>query len=150
MQREDVERVWPERLKIRDTGLHDDLGGPGQRIYTTAGRGYERVEYVRADLYEALLAERDAAFAAAPQPAPADREPLVEVIEDALYSHSDERGWELTGTAQSIADALLAAGYRKADALLAERDALIHDIERGKESESALLAELEQAHGIAR
>lgn len=64
MQREDVERVWPERLKIRDTGLHDDLGGPGQRIYTTAGRGYERVEYVRAGLYEALLAERDAAFAA--------------------------------------------------------------------------------------
>ena len=64
MQRRDVERVWPERLKIRDTGLHDDLGGPGQRIYTTAGRGYERVEYVRADLYEALLAERDAAFAA--------------------------------------------------------------------------------------
>ena len=64
MQREDVERVWPERLKIRDTGLHDDLGGPGQRIYTTAGRGYERVEYVRADLYTALLAERDADFAA--------------------------------------------------------------------------------------
>ena len=64
MRREDVERVWPERLKIRDTGLHDDLGGPGQRIYTTAGRGYERVEYIRADLYAALLAERDAAFAA--------------------------------------------------------------------------------------
>ena len=59
MHREDVERAWPERLKIRDTGLHDDLGGPGQRIYTTAGRGYERVEYVRADLYAALLAERD-------------------------------------------------------------------------------------------
>lgn len=64
MQSEDVELIWPERLKIRDTGLHDDLGGPGQRIYTTAGRGYERVEYVRADLYDALLAERDAAFAA--------------------------------------------------------------------------------------
>lgn len=41
-----------------------------------------------------------------------DREALVEVIEDALYSHSDERGWELTGTAQSIADALLARGMR--------------------------------------
>ena len=35
-------------------------------------------------------------------------------------------------------------------ALLAERDALIHDIERAKESESSLLAELEQARGIAR
>ena len=35
-------------------------------------------------------------------------------------------------------------------ALLAERDALIHDIERAKESESALLAELEQPRGIAR
>lgn len=31
------------------------------------------------------------------------------------------------------------------DALLAERDALIHDIERAKESESALLADLEEA-----
>ena len=38
--------------------------------------------------------------------------------------------------------------YVRADlyaALLAERDALIHDIERAKESESALLAELEEA-----
>lgn len=40
---------WPERLRLRDTGLYDDMGGGGQRIYTTAGRGYERVEYVRAD-----------------------------------------------------------------------------------------------------
>lgn len=39
--------VWPERLKIRDTGLYDDL--TGGRIYTTAGRGYERVEYQRVD-----------------------------------------------------------------------------------------------------
>lgn len=53
-----------------------------------------------------------AALAAAPQPASADREALVEVIKDALYSHSDERGWELTGTAQSIADDLLARGLR--------------------------------------
>lgn len=52
--------IWPDRLRIRDTGLHDDLGGPGQRIYTTAGRGYERQEYVRADLFDALTAERDA------------------------------------------------------------------------------------------
>lgn len=50
-------RGWPERLMIRDTGLHDDLGGPGQRIYTTAGRGYERVAYIRADLADAQAQE---------------------------------------------------------------------------------------------
>ena len=50
--------IWPDRLHIRDTGLYDDLGGPGQRIYTTAGRGYERQEYVRADLFDALAAAR--------------------------------------------------------------------------------------------
>ena len=153
MQREDVERVWPERLKIRDTGLHDDLGGPGQRIYTTAGRGYERAEYVRADLYDALLAERDAALAAAPQPAPAaadERAEIERIICDAFTCDLRGRGDEDGAFWQTAADALLAAGYRKADALLAERDALIHDIERGKESESALLAELEQARGIVR
>jgi hypothetical protein len=46
----DGEHVWPARLMIRDTKLFDDMGGGGQRIYTTAGRGYERREYVRADL----------------------------------------------------------------------------------------------------
>ncbi|MBM3603618.1 MAG: hypothetical protein FJX25_02445 [Alphaproteobacteria bacterium] len=56
--------IWPDRLRIRDTGLHDDLGGPEQRIYTTAGRGYERQEYVRADLFDALTAEHDALRAA--------------------------------------------------------------------------------------
>jgi len=44
--------VWPDTLSLRDTKLHDDLGGGGQRIYTTAGQGYERYEYVRRDLYE--------------------------------------------------------------------------------------------------
>jgi hypothetical protein len=42
--------VWPEYLDIRDTQLHDDMGGGGQRIYTTAGRGYEKRRYVRADV----------------------------------------------------------------------------------------------------
>jgi hypothetical protein len=42
--------VWPDTLRLRDTGLYDDLGGCGQRIYTTAGAGYEKREYVRADL----------------------------------------------------------------------------------------------------
>jgi|GEM_PF-1797869 len=41
---------WPERLMLRDTKLHDDLGGLGQRIFTAAGAGYEKREYVRADL----------------------------------------------------------------------------------------------------
>lgn len=35
---------------IRDTTLHDDIGGAGQRIYTTAGQGYEKREYIRSDL----------------------------------------------------------------------------------------------------
>lgn len=43
--------VWPDRLMIRDTQLHDDMGGAGQRIYTTAGQGYEKREYVRADVH---------------------------------------------------------------------------------------------------
>mgnify|MGYP003575130309 CR=1 FL=1 len=44
---------WPEYLMIRDTGLHDDQGGLGQRIYTTAGAGYKKVRYVREDLASA-------------------------------------------------------------------------------------------------
>lgn len=46
----DEKDIWPDRLMIRDTRLHDDMGGAGQRIYTTAGQGYEKREYVRADL----------------------------------------------------------------------------------------------------
>ena len=92
-----------------------------------------------------------AALAAAPQPAPApaadERDAMIEVIVQADDAYDRVQGGTWAG---AIADALLAAGYRKADALLAERDALIHDIERAKESESALLAELEQARGIAR
>ena len=38
---------WPERLFLRDTGIHDDSNG--RRIYTTAGSGYDRVEYARVD-----------------------------------------------------------------------------------------------------
>jgi hypothetical protein len=45
----DGENVWPVRLNLRDTTLYDDMGGGGQRIYTTAGRGYKKREYVRAD-----------------------------------------------------------------------------------------------------
>lgn len=51
--------VWPDRLMIRDTGLYDDMGGGGQRIYTTAGRGYERKEYVRADIARATAPPDD-------------------------------------------------------------------------------------------
>lgn len=53
---EKKQSVWPDRLMIRDTGLHDDMGGGGQRIYTTAGRGYERAEYVRSDLVSSTSA----------------------------------------------------------------------------------------------
>ena len=94
-----------------------------------------------------------AALAAAPQPAPAaadERAEIERIICDAFTCDLRGRGDEDGAFWQTAADALLAAGYRKADALLAERDALIHDIERAKESESALLAELEQARGITR
>ena len=92
-----------------------------------------------------------ATLAASPQPAPApaddERAEMIEVIVQADDAYDRVQGGTWAG---AIADALLAAGYRKADALLAERDELIHDIERAKESESALLAELEQARGITR
>lgn len=89
-----------------------------------------------------------AALAAAPQPATAaadERAEIERIICDAFTCDLRGRGDEDGAFWQTAADALLAAGYRKADALLAERDALIHDIERAKESESALLTELEEA-----
>ena len=46
--------IYPDMLKIRDTGIHEDSG---RRIHTTAGMGYPRKEYVRTDLVEALEAE---------------------------------------------------------------------------------------------
>lgn len=46
----DDETVWPETIMLRDTKLHDDQGGGGQRIYTTAGRGYPKVRYIREDV----------------------------------------------------------------------------------------------------
>ena len=46
---------FPERLRLRDTKLFDDLGGAGQRIFTTAGQGYEKQEYVRADVHDAEI-----------------------------------------------------------------------------------------------
>ena len=50
-----TKNVWPDKLRIRDTQLHDDIGGAGQRIYTTAGQGYEKREYIRADLVTAEI-----------------------------------------------------------------------------------------------
>lgn len=43
---------YPESLMVRDTHLVDELGGLGQRIYTTAGVGYPKQRYVRADLID--------------------------------------------------------------------------------------------------
>ncbi|MFD0132278.1 hypothetical protein ACFVHT_25555, partial [Bacillus subtilis] len=48
----DARDGWPEYLMVRDTGLADDMGGLGQRIFTTAGAGYVKQKYVRADLAE--------------------------------------------------------------------------------------------------
>ena len=58
----------------------------------------------------------DAALAATPQPASVDREALVEAIR--------ETGWSCLEGPEAIADALLAAGYRKADPLTDERETL--------------------------
>lgn len=103
-------------------------------------------DYVSSDY---MLSEmRRVALAAAPQPAPVpadERDEIERIICDAFTCDLRGRGDEDGAFWQTAADALLAAGYRKADALLAERDALIHDIERAKESESALLADLEEA-----
>lgn len=49
---------FPERLMLRDTELYDDVGGAGQRIFTTAGQGYQKVEYIRADAIHAYLARQ--------------------------------------------------------------------------------------------
>ena len=51
---------FPEKLRLRDTELYDDQGGLGQRIFTTAGAGYVKQEYVRADLYDNSQAQLDA------------------------------------------------------------------------------------------
>lgn len=75
---------------------------PGQRMIRAAE---EAVAIARGEAEPASVYP-------APQPVPVDREALVALIEDALYSYSDDRGWEPTGTAQSIADALLARGLR--------------------------------------
>lgn len=46
---------WPERLTLRDTKV---IADEGQRIFTTAtGYGYEKREYVRADLVAATSAD---------------------------------------------------------------------------------------------
>lgn len=50
-----TDEIWPERIRLRDTKLYDDISGAGQRIYTTAGRGYTKVEYIRADIAEAEI-----------------------------------------------------------------------------------------------
>ena len=57
MMNDRPDETFPDRLRIRDTRLYDDMGGAGQRIYTTAGQGYRKVDYVRADLYDAQASE---------------------------------------------------------------------------------------------
>lgn len=52
--RRSAANIFPDYLMIRDTQLNDDAGGLGQRIYTTAGAGYAKVKYIRADLVEGV------------------------------------------------------------------------------------------------
>lgn len=49
--------AWPQYVMLRDTELHDDMGGLGQRIYTTAGAGYHKEKYVHASVVAALQGE---------------------------------------------------------------------------------------------
>ena len=70
------ERIWPDSLMIRDTAIHDDAGGLGQRIYTTAGAGYEKKEYIRADLV------RVTGFEDAPQWLPIETAPKDGTVVD--------------------------------------------------------------------
>jgi len=72
------EQQWPEYLMLRDTGLADDAGGLGQRIFTTAGAGYVKQKYVRADI--------------AAQPAAAQEAVGVDAYDDAL-----DQLWKLAG-----------------------------------------------------
>lgn len=138
-------------------------GGPARTALARPSQAgdRQRVQVMRdanwrpaVDYWRERAEKAEAALAAAPQPAtaPADeRAAMIEVIRGAMLKHARAAMNAPPGTPvvqnpdEVAADALLAAGYRKADALLAERDALIHDIERAKESESALLAELEEA-----
>ena len=59
MSTDNVEDVWPDELMLRDTHLHDDMGGLGQRIYTTAGQGYAKEKYVRDVLVAELRKENE-------------------------------------------------------------------------------------------
>lgn len=80
---------WPERLTLRDTKVFAD---EGQRIYTTAtGYGYEKREYVRADV-------------AAPVPAQAVvTDEMVELVAKAICEASSAE-WR-TGTYLGFEDA---------------------------------------------
>lgn len=75
----------PLRLHLRDTGLHDDMGGGGQRIWTTAGRGYEKTWFIE----EAPI---KAAFESGvpPKMARLDR---AAVYEAAQRANTDFRQW---------------------------------------------------------
>ena len=91
-----IKLVWPERLMIRDTTLYDDIGGAGQRIYTTAGQGYEKREYVRADV-AALLSTPPVVEWQPIETAPTEGYMPV-LVSDGKYVtlaewHADEKQW---------------------------------------------------------
>ena len=81
---------FPERLRLRDTRLHDDMGGAGQRIYTTAGQGYQKQEYVIGDIVdlmqqrieelEVVKAERDRLLTLATKYCPTDHHYWQEIL----------------------------------------------------------------------
>ena len=59
----DAPKKMPKTIMVRDTNLQDDLGGMGQRIYTTAGAGYTKSSYTRTDIADERIAGLVAALA---------------------------------------------------------------------------------------
>jgi len=91
--------VFPDHLTLRDSTVYAD---EGQRIYTTAtGHGYEKCEYIRADLVEPLRAENERLTA--------ERDEVVKNAEIVCNSYADEN--------QRLYDRAQAAEAREAKAV---------------------------------
>jgi hypothetical protein len=89
---------WPDYVMLRDTKLHDDMGGLGQRIFTTAGAGYAKIKYVRHDLTHPQAAEVGEAVQALPAK-----------WRDAEKECAADGSWEAACAWQKCADELTAA-----------------------------------------
>lgn len=100
------------------------------------GESDEAITRYWADLAHSYERIARAALAAAPQPAPApaadERDEIERIICDAFTCDLRGRGDEDGAFWQTAADALLAAGYRKADGLADERETLAWAVVGGR------------------